>query len=264
MWIGLLGPMCVRTQEGLVRVPAAKQRALLAALAVRARNVATMESLAEAIWDANPPPSWEVTIRNYVRRLRIILGTASGGRIITSPPGYLLQAEDEEIDLLTFEALRKAGLAAARADRWQSADALLHDADALWRGTPFADIPSRPLRDAYTPFLEEARLDVLEARIDANLRLSSRQAADVIPELRRLATRHPERERFGTLLMLALYRSGRQAEALGVYRAARRFSVSEYGLEPGPELTAMHQRILTADQSLLTQPLNGTSALRAS
>lgn len=264
MWIGLLGQLCIHTQDGPVRVSAAKQRALLAALAVRAGSVVTVESLAEAIWDSNPPASWEVTVRNYVRRLRIILGAAAEGRIVTSPPGYLLHAEDEEIDLLAFEVLRKAGLAAARVGQWQSAAERLSEADALWRGTPFADIPSRALRDAHLPFLEEARLDLLEARIEADLRLSARHAAGVIPELRRLTTQHPERERFAALLMLALYRTGRQAEALAVYRHARQFSITEHGLEPGPELTDMHQRILTADQSLLSRPMNGTSVLQLS
>lgn len=251
MWIGLLGPMCVRTQDGPVRVPAAKQRALLAALAVHARNVVSVESLAGAIWDSSPPASWEATIRNYVRRLRIALGAAAEGRIVSSPPGYLLQAEDQEIDLLEFGVLRKAGLRAARAGQWQAAAARLSEADALWRGTPFADVPSRQLRDAHMPFLEESRLDVLEERIDADLQLSPRHASGVIPELRRLTSRHPERERLAALLMLALYRSGRQAEALGVYRDARKYSISEHGLDPGPELTDMHQRILCADQSLL-------------
>ncbi len=251
MWIGLLGPLCVRTRDGAVRVPAAKQRVLLAALAVHARNVVAVESLAAAIWDASPPASWEATLRNYVRRLRVILGAAAEGRIISSPPGYLLQADDKEIDLLAFEVLRKAGLGAARAGQCQLAAARLSEADGLWRGTPFADVPSRQLRDAHVPFLEEARLDVLEAWIDADLQLCSRHASDVIPELRRLTSRHPERERFTALLMLALYRSGRPAEALAVYRDARHYSVSEHGLDPGPELTGLHQRILTADQSLL-------------
>jgi DNA-binding SARP family transcriptional activator len=250
MHIELLGPLTVTTADDVrVRIAAGKQRALLAALAVQARDVVPAEALAEAIWEGEPPRSWGVTLRNYVRRLRILLGAATSGRIISSPPGYLLKAGNDEVDLLTFEALRRAGLAAARESDWPRAAAKLSQAEALWRGTPFADIPSPSLRAAHLPYLQEARLTVLETRIDADLRLS--RVADVIPELQRLTSQYPERERLRGQLMLALYRSGRQADALAEFRSARQFSVAELGLGPGPELTDLHQRILRADEGLL-------------
>jgi DNA-binding SARP family transcriptional activator len=252
MWIGLLGPLIVTTGgDQRVRLTAAKQRSLLAALVVQADDVVSVDTLAESIWETFPPASWEATIRNYIRRLRVALGPEAGSRIVTCPPGYLLNAERDEIDLLMFETLRKAGLAAARACDWPLASARLTEAGALWRGTPFADVPSRVIRNAHRPYLEETFLAALEARIDADLRLSPSRAADVIAELQRVTSRHPERERFRGQLMVALYRCGRQAEALAAFRAARQFSVMELGVEPGPELVALHQRILAADEGLL-------------
>src|SRR5690349_17459152 len=172
VWIGLLGPLCIRNQDRSFHVTAARQRSLLAALAVRAGDVVHASALAEAVWDGAPPISWQGTIRNYVRRLRVALGTDVGGRILTRPPGYLLQASSDEVDVLSFEALYKAGRAAAREGNWPAASATLSAAEALWRGTPFADIPSGRVRHAHLPYLEEMRLAALEARIDADLRLS--------------------------------------------------------------------------------------------
>jgi DNA-binding SARP family transcriptional activator len=253
--IGLLGPLLVRNQDGPLQVPAARQRSLLAALAVRAGDVVPASALAEAVWDGAPPVSWQVTLRNYVRRLRVVLGDEVGGRILTRAPGYQLQARPDEVDTLLFEARCRDGRAAARAGDWPGASALLTAAESLWRGTPFADIPSRTIKDAQLPYLEETRLSALEARIDADLQHSPSLAADVIPELHRLSRQHPERERLRALLMLALYQADRQAHALTVYQAARQYSVHELGLEPGPGLREMHQRILLADPGLLPRPV---------
>lgn len=208
------------------------------------------------------PPSWHTTIRNYIKRLRHVLEREAGSRILTRPPGYLLQADRSEVDVLWFETLCKSGRAAARGGDWQQASATLSAADALWRGTPFADIPSRPIRDAYVPYLQELRLAAQETRIDADLRLAPSRAADVVPELQELSRQHPERERFRAQLMLALYRCGRQADALAVYQRARQFSISELGMEPGADLQETHRRVLAADQALLASQLEaGTGYL---
>lgn len=252
MWLALLGPLFVRTGDMSFAVPAPRQRSLLAALAVRAGDVVPADVLAEAVWDDAPPVSWQVTLRNYVRRLRVVLG-GLGDRILTRSPGYLLQAGDDEVDILSFEVLCRVGQAAARAGDWQAASAALSAAEALWRGTPFADIPSSRVRDAQLPYLEEMRLGAVETRIDAALRLSPARGTDVIPELQRVSMQHPERERFRAQLMLALYQAGRQAHALTVYQTARRYSVSELGIEPGPGLREMHRRILLADPALLPE-----------
>ena len=254
MYIGLLGPLLVSTNGQPVEVTAAKQRSLLAALAVRAGDVVPVDALAEAIWDAESPATWRGTLRNYVRRLRRALGEDAGRQVITSGPGYLLQADRGELDLLAFEELARIGLAAGAAGDLPTAAAKLGEAEALWRGTPFADIPSRRIRDEHLPYLEEKRLAVLEARIDADLQLSRLPAASVVPELQRLVARHPARERFRSLLMLALYRSGRQADALALFRLTRKFMVDELGVEPGYDLRKLHQRILAGDPDLLIQP----------
>jgi DNA-binding SARP family transcriptional activator len=255
LWIALLGPLWVRSRGRTLQVTAARQRSLLAALAVRAGDVVPAAALAEVVWDGAPPVSWQVTLRNYVRRLRVALGDAAGGRILTRPPGYLLAASPDEVDILSFEAMCRAGRTAARTGDWQTASVTLSAAEGLWRGTPFADIPSGRVRDAHLHYLEEIRLAALEARIDAELRLSPSRVTDVIPDLHRLTGEHPARERFRAQFMLALYRAGRQAHALAVYQAARRYSVSELGVEPGPALQEMHRRILSADPSLLPDRL---------
>jgi DNA-binding SARP family transcriptional activator len=251
MWIGLLGPLDIVTSTGQsTYLSAAKQRAALAALAMDARDVVPVDALAAAIWNHELPPSWRTTMRNYIRRLRSALG-ADGSRIVARPSGYLLQADDDEIDVLAFQSLRKAGLAAMREGDWTRASATFSDAEALWRGTPFADITSPAIRDPHLPYLRETLLAVLEARIDADLRLWPPRAADVIPDLQRLTSRHPERERLWALLMLALYRCGRQTDALTAFRTAREFCVSELGIERGQDLTDLQQRIITADPELL-------------
>jgi DNA-binding SARP family transcriptional activator len=254
VWIGLLGPLCVGQENKLHYVPAAKQRTLLAALAVRAGDVLPTDALAEVIWDGFPPASWHTTLRNYIKRLRFILGDDIGARILTRSPGYLLQATPDEVDLLSFQRRYQDGRAAARAGHWEQASAILSQAVGLWRGTPFADIPSRQIRDVHVPYLEEMRLAALELRIDADLRISPSRAVDVVPELQKLCQERPESERLTALLMLALYRCGRPGDALAVYRRARQVSIGELAMEPGPELQAMHQRILAADNSLHLKP----------
>jgi DNA-binding SARP family transcriptional activator len=250
MRIGLLGPLDVSSQGAEIRIQAALQRSLLAALAVRAGDVVPVDSLAKAIWDARPPATWTVTLRNYVRRLRLAFGPDNQDRIVTRPPGYLLRVDRGDIDLFAFENFRKAGMAAARAADWRLASAKFGEAESLWRGTPFADVPSRPITDTHVPYLQEARLAVQEARLHADLQLSPLNAASVAPELQRLAMLHPAREHLRLLLMLALYRSGRQSDALAAYREAWQFSTSELGTEPGPALKAMHQRMLAGDPGL--------------
>jgi DNA-binding SARP family transcriptional activator len=253
MWIGLLGPLRVQFSDVPLYVAAAKQRSLLAALAVSPNDAIPAAVLAEVIWDARPPVSWQSTLRNYVRRLRLAVGSDVGARIVTWPPGYLLQAGRDEVDVLAFDALCRKGHAAARDSDWRRASGLLSSALNLWRGKPFVDIPSQPLKDAYLPYLEETRLAALVGRIEADLRISPFCGDGVIPELQRLCGAHPEQEHLRELLMLALYRCGRQADSFTVYREARQFSIAEMGVEPGPALREMHQRILRSDPALVTE-----------
>jgi len=248
MWLGVLGPFCVRQNGAAVLVPAARQRAVLAVLAVRAGQVVSFEELAETVWDGVPPAGARGTLRGYVKRLRRVLGPELADRLVTREPGYLLDAADDEVDLLAFDLLCAQGSAAVRVGEWQRAWRVLDQAVALWRGEPLADLGCEALRRELLPRLASQRLQAIEWRADAGLELG--RHGELVAVLTGLASEHPLRERFCAQLMLALYRCGRQGEALAVYQRTRRVLASELAVEPGPELRELQQRILTADPSL--------------
>jgi DNA-binding SARP family transcriptional activator len=247
MWLAVLGPLTVRPAGTEVAIPAAKQRVVLAALLVRANQVVSFDELAEIVWDGAPPPTARVTLRNYVKCVRRLLGPAAA-RIVTRDPGYLLKASEDELDLLRFEQLARQGAAAVRAAGWPEAARVLAEALGLWRGEPLADIASDVLRAEAAPRLERSRLQVLEGRVDADLNLG--RHADLVLELQSLTAEQPLRERFHGQLMLALYRSGRAAEALAAYDRARGLLAAHLGTEPGPDLRDLHLRVLREDQDL--------------
>jgi len=242
----------VRIGGVVVPVQKGKQRALLAALLLNAGRAVSLDELAEALWGPDPPPSARVTIQNYVMRLRKALGDTGTSRIGTLPSGYAIQADASELDVARFEDLLSAARAAAREGRWQDAADQARSAISLWRGDPLADVGSELLADREVPRLAEMRLQALETRIDADLHLGCH--ADVITELRRLVARDPLRERLHAQLMLALYRDGRQAEALAAYQRARQVLVEELGAEPGAGLRELHQQVLTGDPALAFVP----------
>ncbi len=235
-------------------VPAPKQRVILATLALRAGQVASYDELAEIVWDGAPPAGARVAIRNYVKRLRQILGPAAARRIVTRDPGYALEAEPDEVDALRFTALCGKGGEAIRHDAeappgsgpgaWE----LLGEAIGLWRGNPLVDVPSNVLLTAEVPRLDALRMQAQEWRMDAGLARGLH--AELVGELTQLAQDHPWRERFHAQLMLALYRCGRQAEALAAYQRTRRMLVDELGVEPGRELRDLQAGILDADPGL--------------
>src|SRR5690242_12144012 len=245
----LLGPFAVRIGGAAVPVQKGKQRALLAALLLNPGRAVSLDHLAETLWGPDPPPSARVTIQNYVMRLRKALGAAGSSRITTLPSGYAIRAEPGELDVTRFEELLSAATAAAREGRWQDAAARAHSAIALWRGDPLADVGSGLLAEREVPRLAEMRLQALETRNDADLHLG--RHADVITGLQRLIACHPLRERLHAQLMLALYRDGRQAEALAVYQRARQVLVTELGTEPGSGLQQLHQQVLAGDPALV-------------
>jgi DNA-binding SARP family transcriptional activator len=242
---GLLGPLLVRVGESQVPVPAAKQRVLLASLLLRANQVVGLDEMADAVWGGALPGSARVTLQNYVKRLRQVLGPAGYQRIMTRPAGYLIEVEAGELDVTRFASLQADGRSAARAGDWDRASAQLGAALALWRGEPLADVSSRLLTQTEVPRLAETRLNALEARIDADLHLGRHR--QVIAELEALTAAQPLRERLHELLMLALYQSGLPAAALGAYRRARRYLVEEVGIEPGPGLRDLSLRIQRSD-----------------
>ena len=233
-------------------VPAPKQRVILATLALRAGQVASYDELAEIVWDGTPPAGARVAIRNYVKRLRQILGPVAGRRIVTQDPGYALEAEPDEVDALRFTALCSKGGEAIRQDTpsgggpgaWE----ILGEAIGLWRGNPLVDVPSNVLLTAEVPRLDALRMQAQEWRMDAGLARGLH--AELVGELTQLAQDHPWRERFHAQLMLALYRCGRQAEALAAYQRTRRMLVDELGVEPGRELRDLQAGILDADPGL--------------
>jgi DNA-binding SARP family transcriptional activator len=240
----LLGPLYVRHEDVEVAVPP-RLRALLAALLVQAGRVVPVAELAEQAWNGQPTPGAAVTLRSYVKRLRVALGPDAGGRILTGDGGYVIRVEEGELDLARFESLVRAGGTALRAGAWQRASDLLNEALGLWRGEPLADIPSGQLQASVASRLEQLRLQALEWRIDADLQLG--YPARLVPELEALVVEQPFRESFHAQFMLALYRSGRQAEAFAAYRHARRLLVDELGIEPGAELKELHRQMLTGE-----------------
>ena len=262
LWVGLLGPLCVRRDDAEVLVPAARQRAVLGVLATRAGQVVSFDELAELIWDGAPPAGVRCTVRGYVKRLRQILGPGLAGRVVTREPGYLLEVAAGELDLLLFNRLCADGGAAARAGAWPSTEQLLDDALRLWRGEPLADVASESLRSIVLPPLQAQRLQAIELRAQAGLALG--RHGELVAELTALVAAYPLRERFWAQLMLALYRCGRQGEALAAYQRAWRMLDAELGVEPGAELRQLHQRILSAEPALIpASPLPEAADARA-
>jgi YVTN family beta-propeller protein len=242
----LLGPVEVRSDGRELALGGPKQRALLAMLLLDANKTVSRDRLIDGLWGERPPPTAAHTLDNYVSRLRKAL---SGGRLSRNPPGYVLRVEPDELDLDLFERLFRDGREAqARGDSNEAA-ATLRSALDLWRGAALADVLYEPFAATESPRLEERRLMALEQRIDADLALG--RDDELVPELEALVRDHPFRERLLCQLMLGLYRSGRQAEALGALQAAKRRFAEELGLEPGPQLRDLERLILEQDPQLI-------------
>lgn len=245
----VLGPLQVVDGAGTVRaVSAGKQRVVLAALLLAGGRTVSAAGLAEALWDACPPPNAQTVMRTYVMRLRRALGPAAA-RVTGRPSGWAADLRcPGELDLTEVDHLRRAAEAGAEAGEWRQVSSLLTRALGLWRGEPLVDVPSPALARRETGRLAELWLQLTETRIDADLRLGTHR--ELVAELRRLAAEHPLREHIRVQLMLACYRCGDQAAALEAYRDARRTLAEELGVEPGRELHEMHQKILAADPDL--------------
>jgi DNA-binding SARP family transcriptional activator len=236
----VLGPLEVEEDGRLLKLGGAKQRSLLAALLLRANEVVSRDRLIDELWGASPPDTAPTALQVYVSQLRKALGR---DLILTQPPGYLIRVSDGELDLHRFERL----VAKARAEEPAQAARLLREGLALWRGAPLAELGDSVAR-AERARLEEQRLAALEQRIEAELELG--RHAELVPELEGLVREQPLRERLRGQLMLALYRCGRQADALEVYRSGRRLLDEELGLRPDDELQRLERAILNHDPSL--------------
>jgi DNA-binding SARP family transcriptional activator/DNA polymerase III delta prime subunit len=243
---GLLGPLRVVVDGRLVPIQAARHRVVLAALLVRAGELVTVDELAEALWGEALPASTRKVVQTYVARLRKLLG--GSGLIHSQPGGYVLAVARADVDVGRFEVLLgQAREAAGRGDR-QGEAALLGRALGLWRGGPLADVASETLQREVAGRLGEQRLGVLQRRIEADLVLGRHD--ELVGELQVLTERYPLREGLWAQLMAALYRCGRQADALAAYRRVRGLLAEELGIDPGSELEVLHQAILTNDPAL--------------
>jgi YVTN family beta-propeller protein len=245
MRFAVLGPLSISLDGGSVRLGGRKQRTLLAVLLLHANDVVPRDQLIDALWGEEPPPSAAESLDTHVYRLRKLL---DHDRLPRNAGGYLLRVEPGELDVDRFDRLVASAGSAAEAGDHTAAAGELTEALGLWHGSAWAELRDHPAAAGEAQRLEALRLFALEERIEAELALG-RHAA-LCPELESLVAEHPLRERLRGQLMLALYRSGRQAEALEVYRVGRSVLVEELGLEPGPQLKQLERAILEQDAAL--------------
>ena len=249
----LLGPLEVTDGGRPVTFGGPRQRLVLAHLLLAANRVVTMDELIEQVWDEEPPRAARNTIQSYVSHLRAALGP---DRIEGRSPGYVVHAEPDELDVLRFEQFLRRARRLLPTDPREAASTL-EEALGLWIGSPLSDLADSPSLDGEIARLQELRVSAIEDLIGA--RLSVGEHAEVLPDLERLVREHPLRERFWAHLMLARYRSGRQAEALDAFRQAQDLLADELGIDPSQELQELQRRMLQQDPALqLTgKPLRG-------
>ena len=252
MQFRILGPLEVANGDGVISLAGA-QRALLALLLLSANEVVSADRLIEELWGEELPESARTALQVRVSQLRKALG-GDGGRIATRAPGYLLRVDRDEFDLYGFERL------VSEADGVEPAEAAakLREALGLWRGAPLDDLSHASFAQTAIRRLEELRLAAFEKRIEADLALG--RQADLIAELETLVEENPLREHLHAQLMLALYRSGRQADALAAYQRARRVLVEQLAIEPSTQLRQLEQAILRQEASLELTPTPGANA----
>jgi DNA-binding SARP family transcriptional activator len=241
----ILGPFEAVVEGAPIRLQAEKPRALLARLLLSANRVVSVSELIDDLWEDDPPETATSALQVYVSQLRKAVGA---DRVLTKSPGYSLSVEEGELDLDRFESLVRDGRERLEDGDAGSASERLAAALALWRGPALAEFRGEPFARPAGERLEEARLDAVELRVEADLALG--RQAQLVPELEELVARAPYRERPRGQLMLALYRSGRQADALALYRQTRETFVEELGIEPSRELQELEQSILRQDESL--------------
>ena len=250
MYYRVLGPLEIEDQGRPLRIGGIKRRALLAILLMHPNEVVPRDLLIQELWGAQAPDGAAHTLEVQVSRLRKLLYRDGGDQVIvTQSTGYKLTVGPEELDLLRFDRLVEEGRLAAGAGENDLAAERLREALSLWRGRPFEDVAYESFAQIEIDRLEERRLAAIEERIEAELALEKH--SELVSELEALVRQHPFRERLREQLMLVLYRSGRQAEALAAYQEARRALVEELGIEPGPSLRELEQAILRQDADLI-------------
>lgn len=247
--VHVLGGLKVAVGGRTLSIGGRRQRALLAFLALHANEVVSSDRIIEALWGETPTPTARASVRVAVSKLRRQLAEAGAAGILASEPtGYVLRLESDELDALRFATLAEQGRTALAAGDPERAAELLREALALWTGPALSDVIYEPFAATAAARLEEERLAATESRIDAELALGHQ--GELVGELESLVAAHPLREPLTARLMLALYRCGRQAEALEAYRLLRRRLHDELGLDPSPDLRELEQSILRQDPGL--------------
>jgi DNA-binding SARP family transcriptional activator len=237
----ILGPLDVSGDQGPLKLGGSKQRALLAMLLVNAGRVVSTDTLVDQLWGERPPRTAVTSLQNFLSQLRKLLGAEA---VVTKSPGYILLIEREQIDAFRFEKIVDQARSLEPAERSRK----LQEALALWRGPPLADFTFEAFAQAEIRRLEALHASAVEERIDADLECG--RHSELIGELEALVAAHPLREGLRAQLMLALYRSGRQAESLQLYHDTRRALVEELGVEPGRPLQELFSRLLRQDPAL--------------
>ena len=245
--VRLLGPIEVERDGDPIALGGQKPRTLFAVLALEPGRVVSADRLVEALWPGDPPETAAHAVQVYVSQLRKALGPV----IATRAPGYVLELAPERVDVHRFARLAQEGRTALESGDAASAEVALREALALWRGPALADFLYEPFAQTQIARLEELRTVAVEERIEADLALG--RHGELVSELEALVRAERLRERPRAQLMLALYRSGRQADALAAYRDARETLVEELGIDPGPELRELEAAILRQDDSLLLE-----------
>jgi YVTN family beta-propeller protein len=263
MQFRILGSLAAMDGNREVALGGTRQRAVLAILLLHRGEVVSVDRLIDELWGERPPDTATKTVQVYISRLRKELGD---GVLLTRGGGYLLDVEPEQLDAARFAQLADEGSKALERGDARAARDLLRDALALWHGPPLADLAYEQFAQGEIARLEELRFAALDERIEADLALG--RHLDLIPELETLVREHPARERLRAHLILALYRSGRQADALAAYQDARRSLVDDLGLEPSRELQQLERAILTQDPAIdaparRTRPVDGSRERRS-
>lgn len=247
--ISLLGPIQATRDGTALRLGGTKPRLVLALLALHPGRVVSVDGLTDALWEDEPPATASASLQVHVSALRRVLDEPDQPScVVNRAPGYVLDVEPRAVDVVEFEQLADEGRALVADGRFAEAAEVLRRADGLWRGAALADLAGEHAIIGPATALEEARLAAAECRIGADLGRGAH--AEVVAELRSLLVVHPLREDLWAALMLALYRGGRQSDALAAYQQARTTLVDELGIDPGPALQALEQEVLAQSPAL--------------
>jgi predicted ATPase/DNA-binding SARP family transcriptional activator len=243
--VAVLGPLEIRDDDRLVDIPGAKQRAVVALLATNAGRVVSADRLIDELWGDDAPVDAPNALQHHISRLRRVVGPE---HLVARSPGYVLELDETSVDAIAFERLASEGREALRGGDAKRAAEKLREGLGLWRGEPLTEFADQAWSRPEAARLQRLREDVVEDRLEADLALG--RHAEVVTELESIVEEHRFRERMWGQLMLALYRSGRQADALDAYRRARDALAEEHGLDPSPELQRLEARILSQDPTL--------------